>query len=70
LAKHIFAKNITKQSINDESLTKYIVHAMKIKIQQTHNVIFIWGKRPNFNLKPNLKPFFYFELTLSNFDYG
>jgi hypothetical protein len=37
--------------------------------QKTYNVIFIWDERPNLDLKPNLKPFFNFVLTLSNFDY-
>jgi hypothetical protein len=43
---------------------------VKKERQQTYNVIFIWDKRPNLNPKPNLKPFFYFILILSNFDYG
>jgi hypothetical protein len=38
------------------------------KKQQTYNVIFILDKRPNLNPKPNL--FFYYVLTLNNFDYG
>ncbi len=45
---------------------------MKELKKQTYNVIFIWDKRLNLNPKPNFKPkpFFYFILILSNFDYG
>ncbi len=61
MAKHTFTETQTykrnkKQSTNGESLNQTHCFCYEKKTQQTYNVIFIWDKNPNLNLKPNLKP--------------
>jgi hypothetical protein len=74
LQNHTLAKKAKKQSTNGETLKQAHCSCCGKKKQQTYNVVFIWDKRPNLNLKPNfklnLKAFFYYVLPLSNFDYA
>jgi hypothetical protein len=43
---------------------------MKKERQQTYNVIFVWDKKPNLNLKLNLKPNLklYIDFNMVNFN--